>query len=60
MTKRLVDIDDRLLSEAKCLLGAASTAEAVNRALAQVVRAEVGRRAATRQARPGIARNPVR
>ena len=37
MGKRLVDIDDELLEEAKRLLGASTMKEAVNRALAEVV-----------------------
>jgi len=44
MTKRLVDIDDELLHRATEVLGAATMKEAVNRSLAEVVRAELRRR----------------
>ncbi len=44
MTKRLVDIDDDLLAEARELLGAASMKETVNAALREVVAAELRRR----------------
>lgn len=59
MTKRLVDIDDRLLSEVVCLLGASSATEAVNRALAEVVRAELGRRQGDRESRPRVVRRAM-
>lgn len=38
MAKRLVDIDDELLSEATAVLGASTMKEAVNRSLEEVVR----------------------
>ena len=44
MTKRLVDIDDDLLAEARELLGAASMKETVNAALREVVAADPRRR----------------
>lgn len=40
MTKRLIDIDDDLLDEARSVLGADTMKSAVNRALAQVVETE--------------------
>ena len=51
MTMRLLDVDDRLLEEARRLLGATTAREAVNRSLAEVVRCELGRRGAA--SRPG-------
>ena len=44
MTKRLVDIDDDLLAEARVLTGAATMKEAVNAALQQVIDIELRRR----------------
>lgn len=51
MTMRLLDVDDRLLEEARRLLGAATAREAVNRSLAEVVRGEHDRRGAAAPAR---------
>ena len=48
MTKRLVDIDDDLLERAQTLLGAATMKETVNRALQEVVDADLRRRHADR------------
>ena len=44
MTKRLVDIDDDLLAEARVLTGATTMKEAVNAALQQVIDSELRRR----------------
>ena len=44
MTKRLVDIDDDLLAEARVLTGASTMKEAVNAALQQVIDSELRRR----------------
>jgi Arc/MetJ family transcription regulator len=44
MAKRLVDIDDGLLEQAREILGAATMKDTVNRSLAEVVRAERRRR----------------
>ena len=44
MTKRLVDIDDKLLDEAKLLTSAATMKEAVNAALEQLIDTEFRRR----------------
>lgn len=44
MTKRLVDIDDDLLAEARVLTGAATMKEAVNAALQQVIDSDLRRR----------------
>ena len=44
MTKRLVDIDDDLLAEARVLTGAATMKAAVNAALQQVIDSELRRR----------------
>lgn len=44
MTKRLVDIDDDLLAEARVLTGAVTMKEAVNAALQQVIDTELRRR----------------
>ena len=44
MTKRLVDIDDDLLDEARVLTGALTMKEAVNAALQQVIDTELRRR----------------
>ena len=44
MTKRLVDIDDDLLAEARVLTGAATMKETVNAALKQVIDSELRRR----------------
>jgi len=41
MTKRLVDIDDKLLDEAKLLTSAATMKEAVNAALEQLIDTEL-------------------
>lgn len=48
VTKRLVDIDDDLLERAQTLLGAATMKETVNRALQEVVDADLRRRHADR------------
>jgi Arc/MetJ family transcription regulator len=50
MTKRLVDIDDALLSEATALLGEATMKDTVNRALAEAV-ATAKRRSLARRLR---------
>ena len=44
MTKRLVDIDDGLLAEARVLTGAVTMKEAVNTALQHVIDSELRRR----------------
>lgn len=44
MTKRLVDIDDELLSEARSILDGATMKETVNSALKQLIDAELRRR----------------
>ena len=44
MTKRLVDIDDDLLDEARVLTGALTMKDAVNAALQQVIDTELRRR----------------
>lgn len=44
MSKRLVDIDDRLLDEAAAILGADTMKATVNRALEEVVHAALRRR----------------
>ena len=44
MTKRLVDIDDGLLTEVRALTGAVTMKDAVNAALRQVVDTELRRR----------------
>lgn len=44
MTKRLVDIDDELIAEARRLTGAATMKETVNTALRELVDAELRRR----------------
>ena len=44
MTKRLVDIDDDLLAEARVLTGATTMKEAVNAALQQLIDSELRRR----------------
>ena len=51
MAKRLVDIDDELLEKATSVLGASTMKETVNRALEEVVRADLRRRHADRLAR---------
>ncbi len=43
MTKRLVDIDDELLSEARSILDGATMKETVNSALKQLIDAELRR-----------------
>jgi len=48
MAKRLVDIDDRLLEQARDILGATTMKDAVNAALAEVVRIDLVRRHAQR------------
>jgi Arc/MetJ family transcription regulator len=48
MSKRLVDIDDTLLTEASAVLGASTMKEAVNRSLESVVLAARRRRHADR------------
>ena len=50
VTKRLIDIDDDLLARARAALGAATMKETVNRALTEVVKAELRRRHADRLA----------
>jgi len=50
MTKRLVDVDDELLDQARELLGAATMKETVNRALQSVIDADLRRRHADRLA----------
>lgn len=52
MTKRLIDIDDELLTEATRILDAATMKEAVNRSLAEVVAAERRRRHLARLSDP--------
>ena len=55
MTKRLVDIDDDLLAEARVLTGAATMKEAVNAALQQVIDSELrGRHLRRLEAGEGI------
>lgn len=44
MTKRLVDIDDELLEEARQITGAATMKDAVNTALQQLIDTEFRRR----------------
>jgi Arc/MetJ family transcription regulator len=44
MTKRLVDIDDELLAQAKALLGTDTMKDTVNQALREVIDAELRRR----------------
>ena len=44
MTKRLVDIDDDLLEEAKKVLGSRTIKETVNTALDEVIKLELRRR----------------
>lgn len=48
MGKRLVDVDDHLLEQARKILGAATMKDTVNRSLAEVVRADKRRRHARR------------
>ena len=43
MTKRLVDIDDGLLDQARELIGAATIKEAVNTSLRELINAELRR-----------------
>lgn len=43
MTKRLVDIDDELLAQAREVLGTATMKDTVNRSLREVVNAELRR-----------------
>jgi Arc/MetJ family transcription regulator len=43
MTKRLVDMDDDLLERARSLLGASTMKETVNRALEELVAADLRR-----------------
>lgn len=50
MGKRLVDIDDRLLEQARKVLGTATMKDTVNRSLAEVVKADLRRRHAARLA----------
>lgn len=55
VTKRLVDIDDDLLAEARVLTGAATMKEAVNAALQQVIDSELrGRHLRRLEAGEGI------
>lgn len=51
MTKRLIDVDDNLLDEARDALGTRTLKDTVNRALGEVVRAELRRRHADRLSR---------
>jgi Arc/MetJ family transcription regulator len=44
MTKRLVDIDDELLAQAKVLLGTDTMKDTVNQALREVINTELRRR----------------
>ena len=44
MTKRLVDIDDALLDQARKLIGVATIKEAVNTSLRELIHAELRRR----------------
>jgi Arc/MetJ family transcription regulator len=53
MTKRLIDIDDEVLEEAKRLLGAKSNKETVNTALRDVIAAAARRRHIERITSPG-------
>jgi len=48
MTKRLIDIDDDLLRQARETLGTETMKDTVNRALAEVSQAELRRRHALR------------
>lgn len=48
VTKRLVDVDDELLAQAKALLGASTMKDTVNQALQAVVDADLRRRHADR------------
>jgi Arc/MetJ family transcription regulator len=50
MTKRLIDIDDHLLSEASELLGTRTMKDTVNHALSDVVRTAARRRHSDRLA----------
>lgn len=50
MGKRLVDIDDELLGQARKILGAATMKDTVNRSLEEVIRADRRRRHAQRLA----------
>jgi Arc/MetJ family transcription regulator len=50
MTKRLIDVDDCLLAQARATLGTSTMKETVNQALTEVVRAELRRRHAERLA----------
>ncbi|NND85583.1 MAG: type II toxin-antitoxin system VapB family antitoxin [Acidimicrobiia bacterium] len=43
MTKRLIDIDDELLTDAQDVMGTSTMKETVNTALREVVRAEMAR-----------------
>lgn len=54
MTKTLIDIPDDLLAEAMLVLGAATKAEAVRTALAQVVRQAQQREAVNWLAESGV------
>ena len=51
MTKRLIDIDDTLLEQARLITGAATMKEAVNAALRHIVEAELRLRHAQRLAK---------
>lgn len=51
MTKRLIDVDDGLLDKARDALGTRTLKDTVNRALAEVVGAELRRRHADRLSR---------
>jgi Arc/MetJ family transcription regulator len=48
VTKRLIDIDDGLLRQARRTLGTATMKDTVNQALAEVAKAELRRRHALR------------
>ena len=53
MTKRLVDIDDKLLDQARELTGSVTIKATVDTALRQLVQREVGLRHIRRLAEPG-------
>lgn len=54
MTKRLVDIDDEVLAQARAAVGASTIKETVHRALVQSVAAERRRRFVERVAAGGL------
>ncbi|MGH2704526.1 MAG: type II toxin-antitoxin system VapB family antitoxin [Actinomycetota bacterium] len=51
MTKRLIDVDDSLVEQARGALGTRTLKDTVNRALGEVVRAELRRHHADRLSR---------